>query len=114
MGLLYGRAGRLTAHFGNFRPGQECLREDVMLFVNKVGQIVHDIVVANGGFPNKNVGDAFLVVWRPPEGGLAAIADMEPEDNIADKVSASAPASTSSSNARAHPPARVHTHCARA
>ena len=46
---------------------------------------MHDIVVANGGFPNKNVGDAFLVVWRPAT-TLAAIADMPPEDNIADKA----------------------------
>ena len=70
----------------DFTAATECLEEDVMIFVNGVGQIVHDIVVRNGGFPNKNVGDAFLVVWRPPEGGLAAIADQGAEVNIADKA----------------------------
>lgn len=69
-----------------FTAATECLEEDVMIFVNGVGQIVHDIVVANGGFPNKNVGDAFLVVWRPPEGGLEAIKTQGAEINIADKA----------------------------
>ena len=33
-----------------FTAATECLQEDVMLFVNGVGQIVHDIVVGNGGY----------------------------------------------------------------
>ena len=69
-----------------FTAATECLEEDVMIFVNGVGQIVHDIVVANGGFPNKNVGDAFMVVWRPPAGGLEEIKTQGAEVNIADKV----------------------------
>jgi hypothetical protein len=32
-----------------FTAATECLQEDVMLFVNGVGQIVHDIVADNGG-----------------------------------------------------------------
>ena len=69
-----------------FTAATECLREDVMLFVNGVAQIVHDIVLSNGGYPNKNVGDAFLVVWKPPKDGLQAIKDMGAETNIADKA----------------------------
>jgi hypothetical protein len=70
----------------DFTAATECLEEDVMIFVNGVGQIVHDIVVANGGFPNKNVGDAFMVVWKPPAGGLEAIKTQGAEVNIADKA----------------------------
>ena len=75
----------------------EVLREDVMLFVNhvaqvllpppspppllpryqvplplllsvsaisRVAQIVHDAAMRTGGAPNKNIGDAFLLVWK--------------------------------------------------
>ena len=43
MGLLYGRAGRLTAENGGFRPGQdekkrECIEEDGLLEFNRSGE----------------------------------------------------------------------------
>ena len=38
--------------------------EDVMVFVNEVAHHVHSAVVASGGTPNKNVGDAFLSIWK--------------------------------------------------
>merc|ERR1711939_995974 len=47
-----------------FTDTTECLQEDVMVFVNSIGQIVHEAVHRNGGAPNKNIGDAFLVVWK--------------------------------------------------
>ena len=37
----------------------------VMLFTNSVGEIVHQSCHDNRGEPNKNIGDAFLIVWRP-------------------------------------------------
>ena len=37
----------------------------VMLFMNSVGEIVHQSCHDNRGEPNKNIGDAFLIVWRP-------------------------------------------------
>jgi class 3 adenylate cyclase len=35
-----------------------------MLFVNEIGEIVHGIVDAFSGAANKNIGDAFLLVWK--------------------------------------------------
>ena len=35
-----------------------------MLFVNEIGEIVHGIVDRYQGAANKNIGDAFLLVWK--------------------------------------------------
>ena len=35
-----------------------------MSFVNRIALIVHSCTVRFGGQPNKNVGDAFLCVWK--------------------------------------------------
>lgn len=35
-----------------------------MTFVNRIAAIVHTNIVKFGGIPNKNVGDAFLFVWK--------------------------------------------------
>ena len=35
-----------------------------MLFVNEIGEIVHSTVDRYSGAANKNVGDAFLLVWK--------------------------------------------------
>ena len=65
----------------NFTDATECLQEDVMLFVNSVAGILHHAVAENGGSPNKNIGDAFLLVWKedsddgsknPADGALRA------------------------------------------
>ena len=38
-----------------------------MLFVNEIGEIVHGLVDQFSGAANKNIGDAFLLVWKFPE-----------------------------------------------
>jgi len=48
----------------NFMDATEVLKEKVMLFVNRVGEIVHGCVDDYHGAPNKNIGDSFLLVWR--------------------------------------------------
>lgn len=48
----------------NFTDVTEELREGVMLFVNEIGEIVHSTVHKYSGAANKNVGDAFLLVWK--------------------------------------------------
>mmetsp|Transcript_56682 Transcript_56682/g.132463 ORF Transcript_56682/g.132463 Transcript_56682/m.132463 type:complete len:997 (+) Transcript_56682:111-3101(+) len=48
----------------NFMAATEVLKEKVMLFVNQVGEIVHGCVDDFHGAPNRNIGDAFLVMWR--------------------------------------------------
>lgn len=47
-----------------FTDATEVLQEEVMEFVNSIAKIVHMEVSLHGGFPNKNIGDAFLLV-RP-------------------------------------------------
>ena len=35
-----------------------------MVFVNEIAEVVHSIVDTFIGSPNKNIGDAFLLVWK--------------------------------------------------
>jgi len=43
----------------------ECLAEEILPFTNTAAHIVHDAVTSNGGQPNRNLGEAFLCVWKP-------------------------------------------------
>ncbi len=47
-----------------FTDTSEVLMEDIMVFVNEIAEIVHSCADSCGGMANKNVGDAFLIVWR--------------------------------------------------
>eukprot|EP01006_Ploeotia_vitrea_P037438 TRINITY_DN66127_c3_g3_i1.p1 TRINITY_DN66127_c3_g3~~TRINITY_DN66127_c3_g3_i1.p1 ORF type:complete len:890 (+),score=492.79 TRINITY_DN66127_c3_g3_i1:75-2744(+) len=67
--LVEGR--KVFAIFGfmdirNFTDMTECLKEQVMLFVNSVAEVAYSEAVRCDGAPNKNIGDAFLLVWRLP------------------------------------------------
>jgi hypothetical protein len=48
----------------NFTDSTEVLQENVMIFVNEIAEIVHDITSQYSGCANKNIGDAFLLVWK--------------------------------------------------
>lgn len=48
----------------NFTDTTEELQEGVMMFVNEIAQVVHGIVDKYLGAANKNIGDAFLLVWK--------------------------------------------------
>ena len=48
----------------NFTDTTEILKEKVMVFVNQVAEIVHQITADYCGGANKNIGDAFLLVWK--------------------------------------------------
>jgi class 3 adenylate cyclase len=48
-----------------FTDTVECLQDQVMLFTNSVAEILHQACHCNRGEPNANIGDAFLIVWRP-------------------------------------------------
>eukprot|EP00239_Pterosperma_sp_CCMP1384_P010196 CAMPEP_0197864384 /NCGR_PEP_ID=MMETSP1438-20131217/42585_1 /TAXON_ID=1461541 /ORGANISM="Pterosperma sp., Strain CCMP1384" /LENGTH=112 /DNA_ID=CAMNT_0043482617 /DNA_START=9 /DNA_END=344 /DNA_ORIENTATION=- len=50
-----------------FTDATEILQEGVMEFVNSIAQIVHMEVALHGGSANKNIGDAFLLVWKFPK-----------------------------------------------
>jgi len=45
----------------------EVLQEEVMTFVNEIAFIVHSNVYKYSGAANKNIGDAFLLVWKIPK-----------------------------------------------
>jgi len=60
----------VTAFFGfcdirNFTDFTEVLQADVVKVVNGIAEHVHNAVYENFGAPNKNIGDAFLLVWKP-------------------------------------------------
>jgi class 3 adenylate cyclase len=48
----------------NFTDSTEILQEKVMIFVNEIAEIVHEITSDHCGSANKNIGDAFLLVWK--------------------------------------------------
>ena len=48
----------------NFTDATEVLESKVMVFVNEIAEICHEVVNRVGGNPNKNIGDAFLLVWK--------------------------------------------------
>ncbi len=66
-----------------FTSATEMLQQNVMVFVNFVAHIVHQSTVQYGGFPNKNIGDAFLLVWK--EGSV--VASNAPKDSSIDGIS---------------------------
>jgi hypothetical protein len=64
---------KMMAIFGfcdirNFTDATEVLQTQVMMFVNEIAQITHGTVDQFCGNSNKNIGDAFLLVWTFKEG----------------------------------------------
>eukprot|EP01035_Chromulina_nebulosa_P017948 gene17948-23574_t len=55
---------RVYAIFGFFRIVNQALGVEVLTFVNTVADIVHSFTHTWGGQCNKNLGNAFLIVWR--------------------------------------------------
>ncbi|RLN88238.1 hypothetical protein BBJ28_00001583 [Nothophytophthora sp. Chile5] len=67
---------KITAIYGfcdirQFTDTTECLQEEVMVYVNKLGDIMHSGTHHYYGMANKNVGDAFLLSWKICDGELA-------------------------------------------
>ncbi len=52
------------SHIHAFDLCTEQLEDEIMTFVNSVAKIVHDEVTRWGGLCNRNLGNAFLMVWR--------------------------------------------------
>ena len=48
----------------NFTDCCEVLEEETMIFTNSIASVVHSRVHSSGGVVNKNIGDAFLTVWK--------------------------------------------------
>ena len=51
----------------NFTDITEILEQEVMVFVNTIAEIVHTLTDKYLGAANKNIGDAFLLVWKPKD-----------------------------------------------
>lgn len=51
----------------NFYEIFKVLKEDVLVFVNDLAEIVHDICDENFGLPDKNLGEAFSLIWSIEE-----------------------------------------------
>ncbi|KAG9414101.1 hypothetical protein AC1031_013308 [Aphanomyces cochlioides] len=48
----------------NFSKATEILKEEIMQYTNQIGDVVHESVHTFGGHANKNIGQAFLLVWK--------------------------------------------------
>lgn len=59
----------------NFTDVTEVLGTEVIRFVNTCGDIVHKIIDKYKGGANKNIGDAFLLVWKL-ESGLSDVQEF--------------------------------------
>ena len=60
---------KIIAIFGfcdihHFTDVTESIQSEIMVFVNTISEIVHNSVVDFGGTANKNIGEAFLLVWK--------------------------------------------------
>lgn len=60
---------KMEAIFGfcdirNFTDATEILQDGVMNYVNQIAEIVHSVTSEFSGSANKNIGDAFLLVWK--------------------------------------------------
>ncbi|KAF0690906.1 Aste57867_17769 [Aphanomyces stellatus] len=83
---------RVHAIFGlcdirRFTDITECLQEQVMVFTNAIGGIVHYAAHHFNGHANRNVGDAFLLVWDISEDSpdVAVINQAKPPAHLAVK-----------------------------
>ena len=80
---------RITAVFGfaiieDFTVTCGALEEDTCTYINTIASIVHEGAHAFHGAPNKNIGCAFLMVWKICDGvlpGLRDLRDTEPPPN---------------------------------
>ncbi|KAG8460085.1 hypothetical protein KFE25_014230 [Diacronema lutheri] len=95
----------------SFGDTTEALREGVMLYVNRVAAIVHACVHEFAGAINKNIGEAFLMVW-PLEHRTEKRQRLERRRTSVGSVGSSAPHSpsrpSSPMKSPSRAPSRVH------
>ncbi|KDO17630.1 hypothetical protein SPRG_21851 [Saprolegnia parasitica CBS 223.65] len=101
---------KITSIYGfcdirQFTDTTECLQEEVMVYVNKLGHIMHSGTHHYYGMANKNVGDAFLLSWKICDGELPGFARFSDTPTEEDRKVHHLPATrfeTSGSNAKLH------------
>lgn len=47
-----------------FNDITEVLQTEILIFVNLIAEVTHSNCTKNGGGANKNIGEAFLLVWK--------------------------------------------------
>lgn len=65
----------------DFIATMEVLETDIMTYVNQVAEITHSMVDRYGGSANKNIGEAFLCVWKFPNADEIEQMDMNNQYN---------------------------------
>lgn len=70
----------------DFNNMTEVLQEDVMMFVNTIAEIVHCSVDEFNGAANKNIGDAFLIVWKLMDDAYKFFHDNELKSRLASNM----------------------------
>ena len=84
---------KITAIYGfcdirQFTDTTECLQEEVMVYVNKLGNLVHTATHTYFGMANKNVGDAFLLSWKVCDGEMDGFTNFSDTATEAQRVKA--------------------------
>jgi hypothetical protein len=59
---MYGLYG--TCNISRFIDTTDCLQEDVTVFINILGGMIHGAVNQCGGLVSQNLGDSFLLIWK--------------------------------------------------
>ena len=49
-----------------FTETTESLQDEIIVFVNKIVKIIHEVAKRWEGQPAKNYGDRYLLVWKLP------------------------------------------------
>ena len=68
-----------------FADATEALEQDVSKFVNQIAEIVHSTADLHQGASNKNLGEAFLMVWKLPREEIDSFDEeltIKPESNV--------------------------------
>ena len=76
--MLPGRPVTAVIGFGiiaDFSAATSCLKEDVILYANLIARIVHRAADMHSGAVNKNLGNAFLCVWKICDGRMPGLRD---------------------------------------
>jgi len=68
-----------------FTDTTECMRDEIIVFVNKIVKIIHECTKQWDGMPTKNYGDKFLLTWRMPK--MADAIDLIKAENDEDSNS---------------------------
>lgn len=49
-----------------FTETTECLQDEIIVFVNKIVKIIHEVCYLWDGMPTKNYGEKYLLTWKLP------------------------------------------------